>query len=120
MDIQISRVYTPPPVKNGIWMLVDRLWPRGLKKEALALDYWSKDLAPSSALRQWFHADPAKRWQEFSEKYREELHQKETLLTEVQALAKKSPLTLFYAAKDTEHNHAILLQAVLLAHKKCG
>lgn len=118
MNIQISRVYTPPTAKNGTWMLIDRLWPRGLKKEALALDYWPKDLAPSVALRKWFHADPVKRWQEFSEKYREELHQKKALLTEVRELAKKSPLTLFYAAKDPEHNHAIILQAVLLEHKK--
>lgn len=113
--IQIARVYTPPTIKKGIWILIDRLWPRGLKKEALALDYWLKDLAPSNDLRKWFHANPEKRWQEFSEKYRLELRQKKVLLDEVHDLAKKTPVTLFYAAKNPEHNHALILQAVLNA-----
>lgn len=111
--IQICRVYTPPMVKSGTWILVDRLWPRGLKKEALDFDLWLKDITPSTSLRQWFHENPKERWGEFTNQYIDELKNKGPLIEQVQDIATHTPVTLFYAAKDTIHNHAIILQEVL-------
>lgn len=112
-SIHICRVYSPPLLKEGVWILVDRLWPRGLKKETLDFDFWLKDISPSTALRKWFHADPAKRWEEFVVQYHEELENKRTLITQILDMAKQGPVTLFFAAKDSEHNHALVLQHVL-------
>lgn len=111
--IQICRVYTPPMVKSGTWILVDRLWPRGLKKETLDFDLWLKDITPSTPLRQWFHEHPKARWGEFTNQYIDELQNKRPLIERVQNIATHTPVTLFYAAKDTKHNHAIILQEVL-------
>jgi uncharacterized protein YeaO (DUF488 family) len=111
-NIVICRVYEPPKNKQGIWILVDRLWPRGLKKEALAFDFWLKEIAPSPALRQWFHHDPTQ-WEDFSRHYVKELASKKELIESVKKMMEKSPVTLFYAAKDPLHNHALVLQATL-------
>ncbi|MBX3710115.1 MAG: DUF488 family protein [Gammaproteobacteria bacterium] len=111
--IHICRVYTPPARKLGMWILVDRLWPRGLKKEALAFDLWLKDITPSTALRQWFHKKSIERWREFAEQYIAELKNKGLLIEQVQKMAKHAPVTLFYAAKDAEHNHAIILREII-------
>lgn len=113
--IHICRVYTPPKVKEGVWILVDRLWPRGIKKEALAFDLWLKDITPSAALRQWFHENTDERWSEFVDCYIEELDKKGDLIEQILEWARHSPVTLFYAAKDLKHNHALILQAVLHA-----
>lgn len=111
--IQICRVYTPPQEKKGTWILVDKLWPRGLKKEELAFDSWLKEIAPSTTLRIWFHQDPNKRWQEFTKRYIEELKTQTSLLEQIRQLAQQQAVTLFYAAKDKEHNHALVLQSIL-------
>lgn len=92
--------------------MVDRLWPRGLKKEALAFDVWLKDIAPSPSLRTWFNHDPDK-WVEFADKYINELKDKSELITHILEKAQNSDLVLFYAAKDKQHNHARVLKAVL-------
>ncbi|WED44621.1 DUF488 domain-containing protein [Legionella cardiaca] len=112
--IAICRVYTPPSHKEGIWILVDRLWPRGLKKTSLDVDLWLKEISPSPTLRKWFNHDPEK-WDEFARRYVHELKDKPELIEQVLEKAKKKPVTLFYAAKDTHHNHALVLQAVLQA-----
>ena len=111
--IQICRVYAPPPIKEGAWLLIDRLWPRGLKKETLAFDLWLKDITPSVALRQWFHGDIEKRWGEFIDCYIGELINKSTLIEQILEMTKDASVTLFYAAKDPKHNPARILQAVL-------
>lgn len=111
--IHICRVYTPPKVKKGVWILVDKLWPRGLKKEALDFDFWLKEITPSTPLRKWFHEHPKERWHEFAHQYIEELKNKGPIIEQIQTMAKHHPVTLFYAAKDTEHNHAIILEEVL-------
>ncbi len=116
--IQICRVYAPPEKKDGVWILIDRLWPRGLKKEQLDFDLWFKDITPSTTLRKWFHQDPKKRWHEFVERYIEELNSKSACIEQIKKSAQNGPVTLFYASKDTEHNHAIVLEAVIRSWPK--
>ncbi len=111
--IRICRVYTPPETKKGAWILVDRLWPRGLKKETLAFDLWLKDIAPSVPLRRWFHEHPEERWHEFVSQYIQELKNKASLMEQIRATTKQHPVTLFYAAKDKAHNHALILREFL-------
>lgn len=113
--VKICRVYTPPEQKDGVWILVDKLWPRGLKKGAVEFDLWLKEITPSTPLRQWFHADPLARWEEFSKRYIDELQNNGPLLDQICQIAMDKPVTLFYAAKDTQHNHALILQAVICA-----
>lgn len=115
--ITLSRVYSPPERKEGIWLLVDRLWPRGIKKDSIPFDMWLKDIAPSPALRKWFHQD-RDNWPEFAMRYAQELKEKPELIEHVLTLAKTSPITLFYAAKDLQHNHALVLQNVLKSWPK--
>ncbi|CDZ78436.1 hypothetical protein BN59_02746 [Legionella massiliensis] len=111
-DIRIARVYNPPAHKEGLWLLIDRLWPRGIKKESIPFDSWLKEIAPSTELRKWFHHEPDK-WPEFKERYVDELADKQELVNEIKKMAMKSPVTLFYSAKDTEHNQALVLQEIL-------
>ncbi|KTD22579.1 DUF488 domain-containing protein [Legionella londiniensis] len=113
-DISICRVYELPEEKEGIWILVDKLWPRGIKKEELPYDEWLQEIAPSAALRKWFDHDPEK-WEEFRRKYAEELHEKEELVQKLLEKAKQNPVTLLFAAKDKRHNHALVLKEALLA-----
>lgn len=112
--IQLKRAYDAPARGDGFRILVDRLWPRGIKKEDLRLDAWAKTLAPSTELRQWFAHDPGK-WSEFCKRYRAEL--KETgaaaIVRDLLASAKTAKtITLLYGAKDREHNEAIVLGAL--------
>jgi uncharacterized protein YeaO (DUF488 family) len=93
-------------------VLVDRLWPRGVSKATAALDDWAKDVAPSTELRKWFGHDPA-RWQEFQRRYRQELLAHPEILRPLLDAAAKGPLTLVYAAKDEQHNEAVVLQQVI-------
>ena len=110
--IQLKRVYAPPAPDDGVRVLVDRLWPRGLSKSAAAVDHWLKELAPSTELRRWFAHDPA-RWEEFRHRYKAELAQVPDRLDELRALARGHRVTLLFAAKDEAHNDAVVLRDVL-------
>jgi uncharacterized protein YeaO (DUF488 family) len=111
--IKVKRVYEKPDRDDGWRVLVDRLWPRGMKKEAAHLDAWLKEVAPSDALRKWFGHDPEK-WGEFQKKYRAELRKQKELIQELKQIEKKKgTLTLLFGAKDQEHNEAVVLAAVL-------
>jgi uncharacterized protein YeaO (DUF488 family) len=114
--MRLKRVYESPGSRDGMRILVDRVWPRGLSKEKARIDLWLKDVAPSTALRKWFGHDPA-RWAEFQKRYRAELKkpaQREALRDLANKAAKKS-VTLLYGAADTEHNQAVVLKAALEA-----
>ncbi len=113
-EIHVKRAYDPPSAGDGVRVLVDRLWPRGLKRQDVKFDLWLKDIAPSAELRRWFGHDPA-RWPEFERRYRAELASN-AALDKLLALATQSTtLTLLFGAKDTEHNNAIVLQQSLQA-----
>lgn len=108
--IKIKRAYQAPEEEDGFRILVDRLWPRGISKEKLKLDLWLKDVAPSNELRKWFAHDTDK-WDEFKEKYKEELKNKKTFTLKIKDLEKKNgTLTFVYGAKDEEHNNAVVLK----------
>jgi len=113
-EICIKRVYEVPAAADGHRVLVDRLWPRGLSKERAQLDEWLRDLAPSTELRRWFGHEP-NRWEEFTARYREELAapERQTALETLARFATKGPLTLLYAARDTEHNEARVIAELL-------
>jgi uncharacterized protein YeaO (DUF488 family) len=110
--IHNKRVYEPGAKNDGKRFLVDRLWPRGVKKEALALDGWLKEVAPSDALRRWFNHDAAK-WKEFQRRYRAELSDKPENWQPLLEAAKAGDVTLLFGAHDTEHNNAMVLKALL-------
>ncbi len=110
--IHIKRAYDPPDQADGARLLVDRLWPRGVKKEQLLLDGWYRDVAPSSELRKWFAHDPAK-WEEFKQRYFLELGQKPEVWRPLIESARAGKTTLLYAAQDREHNNAVALKAYL-------
>ena len=112
MPLQIKRVYDPPHRDDGLRILVDRLWPRGLTKQAAAIDQWIKECAPSNELRKWFAHDPAK-WEEFRQRYFAELGSKEEQLVPIRALAGKQRVTLLFGAADLEHNNAVVLMEYL-------
>lgn len=105
--ITIKRVYDPPSSEDGVRILVDRLWPRGLRKDAAALDAWAKELAPSPPLRQWFDHRP-ERFAEFKRRYRDELKGNPLVLDQLRQIG-KAKATLLYAAKDPAINHAVVL-----------
>jgi uncharacterized protein YeaO (DUF488 family) len=108
----IKRAYETPAPADGTRMLVDRLWPRGITKEKLHITEWLKNIAPTAELRTWFGHDPAK-WTEFKRRYTAELRGNTAAVDELAMYAKKGPLTLVYGAKDTEHNHALVLKEYL-------
>jgi uncharacterized protein YeaO (DUF488 family) len=110
--IQLKRVYETATRRDGLRVLVDRLWPRGLSKERAAVDLWIKELAPSTELRKWFGHDPEK-WKEFQARYRKELRTKSELIQNLQRRAASGTVTLVYGARDTEHNEAIVLKRTL-------
>jgi len=110
--VRIKRVYDPPAASDGRRVLVDRLWPRGLSKEQAAVDLWAKEVAPSDGLRRWFGHDPQK-WGEFRSRYLDELEGAAERVRELRALAREGVLTLVYAAKDEEHNNAVVLKEIL-------
>ena len=112
--VLIKRAYAPPAAEDGARILIDRLWPRGVKKEALALDQWAKELAPSTALRQWFGHEPT-RWAEFQKRYAVELQTQTEALDALRARARKATVTLVYGAHDEAHNNAVAVRALLLA-----
>jgi uncharacterized protein YeaO (DUF488 family) len=111
--IRIKRVYEKPAKEDGWRVLVDRLWPRGMKKEAAHLDVWMKEVGPSDALRKWFGHKPEK-WSEFQKKYRSELAKKKESVAELKKMAKEhGTVTLLFGAKDEEHNQAVVLADAL-------
>ena len=111
-QVRIKRAYEPAAKEDGARILIDRLWPRGIKKEALELSEWNRDLAPSTELRKWFGHDPA-RWQDFRQRYALELQQQAAALEDLRMLARNGVVTLVYAAHDEAHNDAVVLQALL-------
>jgi len=111
--LRLKRAYEPAAAEDGVRILVDRLWPRGLSKAKVALDDWMKDIAPTTELRQWFGHDPA-RWAEFQRRYRAELREHAEQLDHIRALAKTQTITLVYGARDEVHNDAVVLRDVLL------
>jgi uncharacterized protein YeaO (DUF488 family) len=112
-DIRIKRAYVPAAKTDGTRVLVDRLWPRGVTKDALAIARWVKEIGPSDALRSWFGHDP-ERWDEFRRRYRAELTKQAPLLEELRGLARGGVLTLVYGARDDAHNNAVVLREALL------
>ncbi len=114
--IVLARAYDPPEAMIGARLLVDRLWPRGVSKVHLQLDDWPKDVTPSTALREWFHADP-ERWPEFRSRYEAELAANPDAVEHCLAWCRKGPVTLLTAAHDRAHNHAVVLRDWLEARK---
>ena len=110
--IRTKRVYDPVSPDDGKRILVDRLWPRGMKKEAARIDEWLKDIAPSDGLRKWFAHDPGK-WDEFRDRYQRELKRNVQPLAHLRKEAHQGKVTLLFAAKDTEHNNAVVLKHIL-------
>jgi uncharacterized protein YeaO (DUF488 family) len=110
--IQLKRVYDPASDSDGCRVLVDRIWPRGIRKEKARINLWLKEVAPSAALRKWFGHDPSK-WEEFKERYFAELDERIPAVEKLVERAKESHVTLVYSARDAEHNNAVALQEYL-------
>lgn len=110
--VEIKRIYESPLAQDGLRILIDRLWPRGITKERAAIDYWYKEIAPSNELRKWF-GHKEEKFNEFAELYIEELKSQEETLNKIREFSYKKPVTLIYAAKDPKINHAIILKKVL-------
>lgn len=114
--IRIKRTYDPPARGDGRRILVERLWPRGMKKEALAADAWMKEVAPSTELRKWFD-HRVERWEEFRRRYRDELNANADAWEPILEAGEGGPVTLLYSAHDTLHNGAIVLRDYLAARQ---
>ena len=114
LQIAIKRAYEPAAKSDGRRILVDRLWPRGVKRDTAGIDEWLKDVAPSTELRRWFAHDPA-RWKEFIQRYRKELASPtaEAAMERLRKLASDRKVTLVYAAADSEYNNAVALRTIL-------
>lgn len=117
--VGLKRAYEPSSPDDGIRVLVDRLWPRGLGKEQLAVDFWLKDTAPSDALRRWYGHEP-RRWESFSAKYRAELARRTELLRLLDELRRRGRVTLIYSARDAGRNNAVVLREVLEERRCAG
>ena len=116
-DLRIKRVYEAPSSDDGARILVDRLWPRGLSKESVALTLWLKEIAPSTELRKWFHSDPTQ-WTEFARRYRTELDAYPEAVDRLREFLNAGRVTLLYGARDVEHNHALVLAEYLTAEPR--
>jgi uncharacterized protein YeaO (DUF488 family) len=112
MMLYVKRIYEVPKAKDGTRYLVERLWPRGMKKENLKMDAWLKEVAPSGGLRRWFDHDPAK-WDEFQRRYGAELDTNPSVWKPLLEASKQGNVTLLYTARDTEHNNAVVLKSYL-------
>ncbi len=120
MNVALKRAYDKPSVSDGVRVLVDRLWPRGLTKDKAQIDHWLRDLAPSDKLRKWYHARPSL-WTQFRKRYLEELDSPaaSTALEELYRLAAKAKTTtLVYSSKNDEHNNAVVLRDLLQGMRK--
>ncbi len=113
--LKTKRVYENKKANDGTRFLVERLWPRGIKKDELKMKAWLKDVSPSPALRKWFAHDPAK-WQEFQKRYRAELKANADAWKPIVEAARRGDVTLLYSARDTEHNSALVLKSFLEKH----
>ncbi len=111
--VKLKRAYEPAAANDGTRILIDRLWPRGVRKADAAIDQWVKDIAPSTVLRKWFRHDPY-RWAEFCRRYATEVHQHPQQLSRLRILARQGPITLVFAAHDEVHNDAVALRNCLL------
>ncbi len=109
VTIRLKRAYDEPAASDGRRILVDRIWPRGLKREDARIDRWLKGVSPTSALRKWFGHDPA-RWDEFRRRYFEELDENESGVAELLAEVAAGTVTFVYSTRDTEHNNAVALK----------
>jgi uncharacterized protein YeaO (DUF488 family) len=117
MKIQIKRIYENYSPQDGFRVLVDRLWPRGIKKEKAKIDLWFKEIAPSDKLRKWFKHDISK-WEEFKKRYQEEIKQnKESFKKLISIIKDKKIVTLVFSAKDEKHNNAVILKEILMRSK---
>jgi uncharacterized protein YeaO (DUF488 family) len=114
--IQLKRAYDAATPSDGKRFLVERLWPRGIKKENLPLDDWLKDVAPSTGLRKWFSHDPAK-WKEFQKRYFAELDSRPEAIKPIVKAAKHGRVTLIFSSHDAEHNNAVALKSYIETHK---
>jgi uncharacterized protein YeaO (DUF488 family) len=112
LDVQVKRIYDPAAATDGRRVLVDHVWPRGVSRERAALDDWARELAPSDELRTWFDHVP-ERFAGFRVRYRAELAERPQRLDELRRWASKGRLTLLYAARDREHNQAVVLAELL-------
>ena len=115
-DITIQRVYDAKETDSGYRVLVDHIWPRGVKKESLHLDEWAKDVAPSTELRKWFGHRP-ERWEEFRMRYRDELRSRDEAVDRLLKIAARRRVVLLFGARDLEHNQAVVLRDFLLKRR---
>ena len=111
--LQVKRAYEQPSLDDGVRILVDRLWPRGLPKARASIDLWLKDIAPSARLRRWFNHDPT-RWTEFTLRYAQELDAKRPAVAALVGAMKRGPITLLFGARDERHNNAVALHKYLV------
>ena len=114
--VKLKRAYERPTADDGKRVLIDRLWPRGVKKTEAAIDHWMKELAPSTGLRKWFGHDPA-RWEEFRGRYTAEIHEHRDELDRLRDLMRVGPVTLVYSAHDEARNDAVVLREILLRRR---
>jgi uncharacterized protein YeaO (DUF488 family) len=117
--LKLKRVYDPASSDDGRRFLMERLWPRGFRKDSLRLDGWLKDVAPSSKLRQWFGHDP-QRWAAFRERYEAELTKNPEALEPILQAARQGTVTLVYSSRDSEHNNAVALRDYVARLRKAG
>ena len=111
--IQLKRAYDPASPDDGYRVYIDRLWPRGLSHETFHYDFWDKEVAPSTELREWFHQDPDGRWNEFEAKYKAELEANPAFDALKKKLADKPMVTLLYSSRDHDHNNAVVVKQLL-------
>lgn len=116
IQVKIKRVYEPEEAADGFRVLVDKLWPRGIKKENLHYDLWAKDITPSTPLRMWYHEDMAGRWQKFERKYAEELKDSQAMNEFIGQIKDQKTVTLLYASRNATENHALVLRDYLQKH----
>ena len=113
-EIRIKRAYAPADASDGYRVYIDRLWPRGLSHETFHYDWWDKEIAPSTELREWFHADGADRWNEFEARYAAELKAGTAFSALLKAVAGKPVVTLLYSSHDQTHNNAVVVARLLM------
>lgn len=112
--ISIKRAYEPVAPDDGFRIYIDRLWPRGLSHETFHYDWWDKDIAPSTELREWFHANPQSEWMEFEKRYQQELLLNPAFANLKKAISDKSRVTLLYSSHDVVHNNAVVVRNMLV------
>lgn len=113
MNIYMKRIYTAASEMDGKRILVDRLWPRGIKKEDAKIDLWAKEITPSTELRKWYHQDIEHRWEAFQQRYKAELLAQPEMLQHISKIAQHEKVTLITAAKNEQHNHVVVLKQIL-------